>query len=220
MKKKMKLAAVVIATIILATLILTFQPLSLQGTGEAAPIRVACVGDSITAITGYPSDLQSQLGPKYAVGNFGVNGSTVLLDSWKPYMNQSEFQDALDFKPNIVIIMLGTNDDLEMLRPSNASFEEDYAKLIGAFQHLDSKPQIWLMTPPPIFSNSTDLSNPYLSAVIVPKIEDLANKMNLPLIDMYTAFGNRPDYFVDGVHPNSQGATLIASEVYKAINQK
>ena len=80
-------------------------------------------------------------------------------------MDQPEFQKALDFKPNIVIIMLGTNDDLEMLRPSNSSFEEDYLKLIGAFQQLDSKPLIWIVKPPPIFSNSTDLSIPYFSGI-------------------------------------------------------
>jgi lysophospholipase L1-like esterase len=135
-------------------------------------------------------------------------------------MNQPEFQQALDFKPNIVIIMLGTNDDLGMLRPSNSSFEEDYAKLIKAFQQLESEPKIWIMTPPPIFSNSSDLSSPYLSGVIIPKINDLANKMNLPIINVYAAFGDHSDYFVDGVHPNNQGAAIIASEVYKAIYQK
>jgi acyl-CoA thioesterase I len=220
MKKKMKWVAIVIAITVLATLVVRFQPLTLNSTVKASPIRVACVGDSITAITGYPSDLQSLLGPGYTVGNFGVNGSTVMLNSWKPYMNQPEFQKALDFKPSIVIIMLGTNDDLEMLRPFNASFEEDYTKLISAFQQLESKPQIWIVTPPPIFSNSSDLSIPYFSGVIIPKIEELANKMNLPIIDVYDAFGNHSDYFVDGVHPNSEGAALIASEVYKAIIQK
>jgi lysophospholipase L1-like esterase len=220
MKKKLKLVAIVFATIVAAALIVRFQPLSFNSTKDSSLIRVACVGDSITAITGYPSDLQSLLGSEYSVGNFGVNGSTVLLDSWKPYMNQSEFQQAQDFKPNIVIIMLGTNDDLEMLRPSNSSFEEDYAKLINAFQQLESKPKIWIVTPPPIFSNSSDLSSSYLTGVIIPKIEDLANKMNLPIINVYTAFGGHSDYFVDGVHPNAQGAALIASEVYKAIGQE
>lgn len=217
MKKKIQLTSVVIAVMILATLG-RFQPLGLQSKEVNAPIRVACVGDSITAISGYPSDLQTLLGADYSVGNFGVSGSTVLLDSWEPYMNQSEFQEALDFQPNIVIIMLGTNDDLQMLRPSNASFEEDYAKLIAAFQQLKSKPQIWIVEPPPIFSNSSDLSIPYFNGVIIPKIEAIANKMNLPLIDVFDAFGDHSDYFVDGVHPNSQGAALIASEVYKAIN--
>ena len=220
MKKEMKWAAILLGTIVLATLIVRFQPLSPQNEVEALPTRVACVGDSITAITGYPSDLQSLLGPNYSVKNFGVNGSTVFLDSWKPYMDQPEFQNAINFKPNIVIIMLGTNDDLEMLRPSNASFEEDYIKLISAFQQIESNPRIWVVEPPPIFSNSSDLSIPYFNGVIVPKIQELANQTNLPIIDVYNAFGNHSDYFVDGVHPNSQGAALIASEVYKAINQK
>ncbi len=209
-----------VAIIISATLIVCFQPLGLHIAHAASPIRVACVGDSITASTEYPSDLQALLGSHYMVGNFGVNGSTVQLDSWEPYMNQSEFQNALDFKPNIVIIMLGTNDDLQMLRPSNSTFEGDYIKLVSAFQQLQSKPRIWIVTPPPIFSNSSDLSGPYLGGTVVPKIEELANKMNLPLIDVYTAFGNHSEYFVDGVHPNSQGAALIASEVYKAVTQK
>jgi lysophospholipase L1-like esterase len=218
MKKKMQLVAVVIAIMMLATVIGRFQPMSLQCKDVPTPIRVACVGDSITEITGYPADLQSLLGAKYSVGNFGVSGSTVLLNSWRPYMTQPEFQKALEFQPDIVIIMLGTNDDLQMLRQYNASFEEDYAKLITAFQQLESRPQIWIVKPPPIFSNSSDLNIPYFNEVIIPKIEDLANKMNLPIIDVFTAFGNRTDYFLDGVHPNSQGAALIASEVCKAIN--
>jgi len=204
----------------LATVIGRFHPLSLQTKEASDPIRVACVGDSITEITGYPSDLQTLLGDNYSVGNFGVSGSTVLLNSWEPYMNQSAFQKALNFQPNIVVIMLGTNDDLEMLRPSNASFEEDYIKLISAFQQLESNPRIWVVEPPPIFSNSSDLSISYFNGVIVPKIQELANQTNLPIIDVYNAFGDHSDYFVDGVHPNSQGAALIASEVYKAVNQK
>jgi lysophospholipase L1-like esterase len=218
MKKKRQLVVVVIAIMTLTTVMGRLQPLSLQCKDVSTPIRVACVGDSITEITGYPSDLQSLLGSNYSVGNFGVSGSTVLLNSWKPYMNQSEFQKALEFQPDIVIIMLGTNDDLQMLRQYNASFEQDYAELITAFQQLESRPQIWIVKPPPILSNSPDLSIPYFNEVIIPKIEDLANKMNLPVIDVFTAFGNRTDYFVDGVHPNSEGAALIASEVYKAIN--
>ena len=41
--------------------------------------------------------------------------------------------------------------------------------------------------------------------------------MNLPTVDMYSAFGNHSDYFMDGVHPGSDGASLIASHVYDAI---
>lgn len=202
---------------VLASVIVGFEPMS-SNKDLGSPIRVACVGDSITEITGYPSDLQKLLGANYTVGNFGASGSTVLLNSWKPYMNQSAFQEAIKFEPNIVVIMLGTNDDLEMLRPYNASFEEDYAKLIAAFQQLETKPEIWIVEPPPIFNDSADLSIPYFNQVIIPKIQNLAEELNLPVIDVYSAFGDHSDYFVDGVHPNSQGAQLIASEVYQAID--
>jgi len=187
---------------------------------DSSPIKVACVGDSITQDTKYPAYLQMMLGDKYSVGNFGSRESTALLLSWKPYMNQSEFQSAKDFKPNIVVIMLGTNDGLWMLQSFNESFEQDYATLIDSFQQLDSNPQILIAKPPPIFTNSSDLSSTYHSNTIIPKTEDLANKLNLPIINVYETFGDHADYFDDGVHPNSQGAELIASKVYGAISEQ
>jgi lysophospholipase L1-like esterase len=158
------------------------------------------------------------LGDTYSVGNFGSTGSTVLLNSWKPYMNQSQFKDAQAFNPDIVVIMLGTNDDLKELEQYNESFEEDYSALVSSFQQLESSPQILIANSPPIFSNSSDLSPSYLANTIIPCTFDVANKMCLPLIDVYDSFGNHTDYFQDGVHPNSQGAALIASDVYDAID--
>ena len=133
-------------------------------------------------------------------------------------MNQTEFQSAQDFEPNIVIIMLGTNDDLMSLHKYNESFEDDYAKLITSFESLQSSPQIYIADSPPIFNDSSDLSPAYLTDTIIPHTDDLANRMNLPIIDVYDAFGNSSSYFVDGVHPNSGGALLIANQVYDTID--
>jgi hypothetical protein len=44
--------------------------------------------------------------------------------------------------------------------------------------------------------------------------------MNLPVVDFYDTFGNHTDYFVDGIYSNSDGATVIASEVYDTINEE
>ncbi len=184
----------------------------------AKPVKVACVGDSITAVSGYPSVLQSMLGKNYTVGNFGSSGSTVTLNSWKPYMNQTAFQSAQNFEPNIVVIMLGTNDDLKSLHQYNESFEDDYAKLITSFENLQSNPQVYIADSPPIFNDSSDLSPAYLTNTIIPATEDLANRMNLPIINVYDAFGNSSSDFVDGVHPNSVGAALIATQVYDTID--
>jgi lysophospholipase L1-like esterase len=223
MKKKTKLIALAITIVILLSpfavaKIINLQSLKAPAASKAGPIRVACVGDSITEITGYPSTLQSMLGDNYTVRNFGSTGSTVLLNSWKPYMGQPQFVNAAAFQPDIIVIMLGTNDDLKDLEQYNESFEGDYAALISSFQQLQSNPQILIANSPPIFSNSSDLNPSYLADTIIPLTDDLANKMNLPLIDVYNSFGNHTDYFLDGVHPNSQGAALIASDVYGAIN--
>jgi acyl-CoA thioesterase-1 len=223
MKNKTKLTALLIVTIILVSPLAVSKIISLQHSRVPVAsvgrlIRVACVGDSITKITGYPSKLQLLLGSNFTVGNFGATGSTVLLNSWKPYMNQSEFQNAKDFEPDIIVVMLGTNDDLRELEPFNASFEEDYATLISSFQNLPNNPEIFIANSPPIFSNSSDLNPSYLTETIIPQTNDLANQLNLPIIDIYSSFGNRSDYFVDGVHPNSDGAALIANDVFDAID--
>ena len=185
---------------------------------SAEKIRIACVGDSITEGYGYPDDLWMLLGANYTIGNFGVGGSTVALDSSKPYMNETAFEEAKEFRPSIVIIMLGTNDAIPTMQ-NNESFVDDYVKLVTEFQALSSKPKIWIVKPPPVFSNETGLSVENFKDNVIPSIERVADKTDLPIINVYSALANYSDFFpVDGVHPNSEGAMLIASEIYKAIS--
>lgn len=123
-------------------------------TVPAETVRVACVGDSITESSEYPSDLWMMLGAGYVGGNFGAGGSAVSLKFEKPYMNQTAFQKATEFQPDIVVIMLGTNDAIPAAYEHIDDFVGDYEKLIAAFQTLASKPRILLVKPPPIFSDS------------------------------------------------------------------
>jgi hypothetical protein len=90
---------------------------------DPLPVRVACVGDSITAgylssnaSFAYPGRLQAQLdskyGPgKYTVTNFGAGGATVQRSADSPYWNRTQFAAFVNGSNyDIVIIMLGTND--------------------------------------------------------------------------------------------------------------
>ena len=176
MKKQTKLlvlaAMMVFLVLPLAVFELTTsQNEATQSAAHSGPIRVACVGDSITAESGYPSDLQALLGANYTVGNFGSSGSTVSLNSWKPYMNQTEFQRALDFNPDIVIIMLGTNDDLMGLHQYNDSFEDDYGKLIISFQQTKNNPTV-------IIANSQRRGNCSWTIRINMRIRRLSNTIS------------------------------------------
>ena len=157
------------------------------------------------------------LGSNYSVGKFGVGGATITVNSGKPYVNESVFQDAKDFKPDIVIIMLGTNDANPALKLNTSSFVNNYAQLIDDFQKLDSKPRVWIVKPPPIFNNGTGLSTENFDAYIVPAIEQVASQTNLPLIDVYNPLLDNPEYFKDGVHLNSEGSQVVANIIYNAL---
>jgi sialate O-acetylesterase len=98
---------IIIALIALTTVAVIIQ-ITLQGNKNT--MRVACLGDSLTEASGYPSDLQTMLGANYSVGNFGATSSTVQLDTYKPYIYKAGFFRAKDYRPNIAVIMLGTND--------------------------------------------------------------------------------------------------------------
>jgi acyl-CoA thioesterase I len=183
----------------------------------ATPKRVACVGDSITLSSYYTVELQQRLGQGYDVEDFGVSGATVLLDTEKPYLGSDAIQYARDFKPDFVIIMLGTNDASANSTFSLNIFESDYSKLVVEFQSFSSRPRIMLVKPPPIYNNELGLSNANLIKSVIPGVDAIAGAFRLPSVDVYTPLTDHPDFFFDGVHPKHVGATVIANEVYAAI---
>jgi len=85
-------------------------------------IKIACVGDSITAgvhSTGgnhtYPGQLQILLDEAHGTGtyqvtNLGACGSTLLKKSNSPYWERPQYKTLTTKKWDIVVIMLGTND--------------------------------------------------------------------------------------------------------------
>ena len=219
-KKKLTLLAIGLALIVILSGGASFFMLSGSKDNSSNKIRVACVGDSITGGTYYPDDLWMLLGSNYTVDNFGVGGTAASLDSISPYMHQIEFQRAKQFQPNIVIIMLGTNDANAIITPNNASFVSSYVQLVEEFQALSSQPKIWLVKPPPVFSNGTTPSAELLETAIIPGVDKVAQQTHTPVIDVHSALSNFSEFFPDGVHPDPDGSQLIANEIYRVISQQ
>jgi acyl-CoA thioesterase I len=218
MKNKTKLLTLAIAVLIVLLTAESYVLATFQTQNKKANSRlVACVGNSITAGTEYPIDLWQLLGSDYTVGNFGIGGSTVALGTNSSWMNETGFSVAKQFQPDIVIIELGTNDANTAYNETNVGFITGYISLINEFQALTSKPKIYLMLPPPIFNNNANLSQTYFAQNIVSNIRQVANQTSLTLIDAYTPLLNHPNYFEDGVHPNVEGAHIIASAAYNAM---
>jgi acyl-CoA thioesterase-1 len=170
-------------------------------------VRVACVGDSITRGTEYTLDLWAHLGSNYVIGDFGVGGATVSLHSEAAYMNKTAFETSKQFQPDIVIVMLGTNDADQTLN-----------SLLDAFHNLPTNPEVYIMQPPPIFNTSINLSGELFAHIVQPGISEVVNQTGLTVIDAYSPLVGHPDLFIDGVHPKAEGAQVIADAVYATVD--
>jgi lysophospholipase L1-like esterase len=185
--------------------------------------RVACVGDSITA-GGYPGHLQKMLdttGDKYVVKNFGVGGATMMTRSDRPYTKQKAYENALKFEPQIIVLMLGTNDTRKA-GPNTyehiADFVPDGKKIVESFQAVSSKPKIFLCLPVPIYGEGNfGLNNENLVAGVIPGLKKIAAETKVTLLDMNTPLSGHADWFGDRVHPNADGAKTIAGTAFRAI---
>lgn len=188
---------------------------------HAAPVRVACVGDSITQGNGaesYPAQLGALLGPRWEVRNFGRSGATLLAAGDTPYRQQAEFSAALAFQPDVVIVMLGTNDSKPWNWRHRDRFASDYAALLREFAALPSRPRIWICRPMPAFPPSGwEISPDVIEREIGPLVADLAQSERTGLIDQFATLQGRPDLAPDHVHPNVGGARLLARAAYRAL---
>ncbi|MDB6023965.1 MAG: Acetylesterase, lipase-GDSL family [Verrucomicrobiales bacterium] len=197
--------------------------------GDSSPIRVACIGDSITYGYGianrekdsYPAQLQALLGDGWQVRNFGFNGATALKKGTKPYSLLPVYGEALLFKPDVVVIKLGTNDTNEKSWPPHKEdFVADYLEIVRGFQNLETKPRIYLCRPVPLFRDRGKVfdTDKILTEEVIPKINEIARKKHLPVIDLYAALAGNAGMFPDGVHPDAAGAKIMATVIQKELS--
>ena len=192
------------------------------------PIKVACVGNSITYGHGiehrdslsYPAQLQGMLGSNWEVRNFGISARTLMSSGDLPYINEPVYQKALNFKPDVVLIKLGTNDTKLHNWSHKVDFKSDYRKLIKSFQKLDSSPKVVLLKAVPAFPDRWGISDSTIKRELNPMIEELAKELNLHYIDLYSPLVNKANLFPDKIHPNAKGAEVMAAAIFQKLKGK
>lgn len=188
-------------------------------------IKVACVGDSITngggkenSMSFYPMQLNEMLGDKYEVLNCGESGATMQSDGNKPYWYEKDLANVFVYQPDVVVIMLGTNDSKTFVWNAE-SYERDYQLMIDTLRTLPSNPEIFLCSPPPAYSRTWEINDSTIQAGVIPIVNRIAKKNQLQIIDVYNNMTKMSELFPDGIHPKGEGITILAKTIAEGIQK-
>jgi lysophospholipase L1-like esterase/pimeloyl-ACP methyl ester carboxylesterase len=190
------------------------------------PEKIVFIGASITygafldhpAQNSYPAQLQKLLGRNYQVFNFGVNSCTMLKKGDCSYWGRPELQKAISLQPDIVFIDLGGNDSKSVNRIHLDGFEQDCRDMVTGFRAHAAHPRIILLLPVASFvSDTTGIWDPVIVHSVIPHLQQVACDMETEVVNMHSLLVDRPELFPDKIHPDKEGAFLMAEKLYRYL---
>jgi len=193
--------------------------------------KLAFVGDSITYGVGVSDRFSASLvalvkdalEDNYIVENFGVSGSSSLYSAKTPWINTPEAKLAYEFKPDVLHIMLGTNDiKNENWDAGKNNFKDDYKKIVDGFKALNPNLKVYVGIPPRIHKENVfgTRSPKILEEEGIPRIYEIAAEIGAETINYFDPTKDKPECFADFLHPNEEGYKIFAAEALKVIPEK
>lgn len=189
----------------------------------ASAQKIACVGNSITDGHGidmqelfdYPAVLGQNMGNGYYVKNFGISSRVMSNSGDFPYQKEPAWKACLEWKPNIVIIKLGTNDTKSHnWKTAENDFVPSMKQMVDSLRALPTNPRIIFLSPIKAIKQSWDIRDSVIVNGVMPRIQAFAKKEGLEYYDMHAAM-DLPNLQTellldDGIHPNAKGAAKMA----------
>ncbi len=191
-------------------------------------VKIAFVGDSITYgaelkdrdTESFPALIKEKLKGNAVVENFGVSARSALKSAKYPYTDTEEYKKSLEFNPDILFVMLGTNDiKTENWTDGAVNYEKDYIDLIESYKSLNPNLKIYLGIPPRIFKDNVygERSTTVLENEGFPKMYAVAEKVGAEIVDIFSETLPYEEYFPDFLHPDERGHKIIAELVYEKM---
>lgn len=208
----------------LGLFLVTLIAVATRVAAAAEPVRVVCLGDSVTAAVRagvqphetFCALLQQQLSTAdrpVEVINAGVGGNTT------EHALQRFQADVLNRKPRVVVIMFGLNDSwIDAGKSASRLTEHEYRANLDAMLELLSGHEIQavLMTPNPALAPTYGPERNATLRGYVDVVRSLARHHDLPLVDVYQHFAELAQereinsLFTDDMHPNPAGQKQLA----------
>jgi lysophospholipase L1-like esterase len=157
------------------------------------------------------------------VYNRGMSGHTVadLRKRWQ--------KDALDMKPDLLSILIGTNDVGRGVTPTD--FESDYRSILDASRKANSGLRLVLLDPFVVRSGrladeqawETRRTATDKMGAVVQKLANEYDAVHVKTQEIFDAAAERvsPEHWIwDGIHPLPQGHELIARNWIQEVNAR
>ncbi|MBQ9067907.1 MAG: hypothetical protein IJ131_02445 [Eggerthellaceae bacterium] len=195
---------------------------------------VVCMGDSITQghVFGYddpepwPTYLQEHLyslEQDWTLVNLGVSGTMLLDEGRCPYRATGNVEVAKSLSPDMVILMLGTNDTYDAAWNAEA-YRTELRALVNELKESRPGIQMVLMAPPHVFCDpDPNAAGPFymndaiLGQEIRPIVAEIAQETEAQFVDLYQLTEGRLGWFPDTVHPNGAGNRAIAEYIFQSV---
>ena len=227
---KFRLAKETFAICLLGTLFLS-APLSAQ-------IKIACIGNSITQFYHYTDSLQNLLtraGISANVRNEGVTTTTMLKPAYSncSYWTNGKLADVFQFKPDVITIMLGTNDAKQGTDSgtgcnssacinnwkNKAQYAPAYNNMIDTiYSTLGYKPKIFCVFSPPVqASNCCCIAETSFTKEMIPMVQQVAASRGLATINCHLASYQSNPGSADGVHPSPAGVDSLGHWFFRGL---
>ena len=167
--------------------------------------KVLMLGDSITQ--GYGCSFSSLI---YANALARLSGWDALNQGIGGYIYDSEgIPEQLPFVPELITVAFGTNDY------NNTDFEEKVTGFYSALEKLYKGIPVFTATP--LWRGSYILEKFEHSISFTKKV--CAGYPDVHVTDGRLLTPHTPDFFIDGLHPNTLGCALYASSWYQKIQE-
>jgi len=202
---------------------------------------IAAVGDFLTVgedpknPSGYSDILAMRLSGAAKVINFGETRATMRGGGIVSYSNSVPYEDLLKSSPDIVTLMLGTNDARTSFWDEN-EFKKGAKSLILDCLSLSSHPHVVVFQPPPLYRDGVDSMQQHvvndLELRAIPEAVATSGSPGLPGSIQYSramwdAMGGmdlrcKECYFAaghtnDGSHPTSFGFKKMADAAFDTL---
>lgn len=196
--------------------------------------RVIFFGDSITEAGvkpgGYITRLDSMIAQQGKTGEYELIGSGIGGNKvYDLYLRMDD--DVLAKEPDVVVIYIGVNDVWHKKTLGTGTDADKFQKFYQAIiNKLKAKKINMVLCTPAVVAEKTDFSNPLDGDLneYSKFIRNLAQKNNLPLVDLRRSFldynlknntSNKTNGILttDDVHLNATGNQLVADEMWKAL---